>query len=91
DAVWNQSGYFQLNKSESERKIIENIKNITFRVATILKKPYVIEKIGAKKFEGKEKYEGYCIDLLEAMANEEGFDYEIFLNPENSNVKLEAN
>ncbi|RWR98865.1 hypothetical protein B4U79_11072, partial [Dinothrombium tinctorium] len=25
------------------------------------------------------------------MANEEGFDYEIFLNPENSNGKLEAN
>ncbi|RWS04644.1 glutamate ionotropic kainate 2-like protein, partial [Dinothrombium tinctorium] len=85
DAVWNQSGYFQLNKSETERKIIENIKNITFRVATILKKPYMIEKIGAEKFEGKEKYEGYFIDLKEAMANEEGFDYEIFLNPENSN------
>ncbi|RWR98623.1 glutamate receptor ionotropic: kainate 3-like protein [Dinothrombium tinctorium] len=39
----------------------------------------------------RDKYEGYCIDLLEEMANEEGFDYEIFLNPENSNGKLEAN
>ncbi|RWS04264.1 Glutamate receptor: ionotropic kainate 2-like protein, partial [Dinothrombium tinctorium] len=87
EAVWNATGYHQINETDSKKKSMGDIKNIKFKVATVLINPYVMKKKDADKYEGKNKYEGYCIDLLQTMSDEEGFDFEIYLNPENSNGK----
>ena len=35
------------------------------------------------KREGSAKYEGYCVDLIEEIAQDLGFQYELYLTPDN--------
>uniref|UniRef100_A0A1B6MPB2 Ionotropic glutamate receptor L-glutamate and glycine-binding domain-containing protein n=1 Tax=Graphocephala atropunctata TaxID=36148 RepID=A0A1B6MPB2_9HEMI len=51
-----------------------------FRVATVLQKPFVMREVDSS---GNEKFSGYCVDLLEEIRKLIGFEYEIFVAPEN--------
>ncbi|XP_050521197.1 glutamate receptor ionotropic, kainate 2-like isoform X3 [Daktulosphaira vitifoliae] len=56
--------------------------NVTLIVVTRIEKPYVMIKED-KNLTGNSKYEGFCIDLLQRIASQVGFQYAITLVPDN--------
>ncbi|XP_017493316.1 PREDICTED: glutamate receptor ionotropic, kainate 2 isoform X1 [Rhagoletis zephyria] len=56
--------------------------NTTLVVMTREEKPYVMVKNGVNKT-GNVRFEGFCIDLLKAIAKQVGFQYKIELVPDN--------
>nr|QQP19806.1 ionotropic receptor 25a [Tropidothorax elegans] len=50
-----------------------------YRVVTVKQHPFVIEY----EENGEIKYKGYCIDLIEEIKNIVGFEYTIFVTPDN--------
>eukprot|EP00099_Drosophila_melanogaster_P024022 NP_651941.2 uncharacterized protein Dmel_CG11155, isoform A [Drosophila melanogaster] len=59
-----------------------NIANITLVVMTREERPYVMVKED-KNLTGNLRFEGFCIDLLKAIATQVGFQYKIELVPDN--------
>ncbi|XP_039968449.1 glutamate receptor ionotropic, kainate 1-like [Bactrocera tryoni] len=56
--------------------------NTTLIVMTRQEKPYVMVKSGISQT-GNDRFEGFCIDLLKAIATQMGFQYKIELVPDN--------
>ena len=57
--------------------------NITLRVTTIEATPYVMKKTDNRNYTNEnDQFEGFCIDLLQAIANMLGFQYELYLVPD---------
>uniref|UniRef100_A0A061QLK3 Putative glutamate receptor n=1 Tax=Cupiennius salei TaxID=6928 RepID=A0A061QLK3_CUPSA len=48
-----------------------------FRVTTFLNDPYAMLRVSSKLMKGNDRYEGYGIDLLDALAEKLHFSYEI--------------
>lgn len=67
------------NFTELSVLIKEQLANRTLRVTTALAKPYMMLKEGHENLPDDEKFEGYCVDLLNAIANKLGFKYTIGL------------
>ncbi|XP_023168327.1 glutamate receptor ionotropic, kainate 2 isoform X1 [Drosophila hydei] len=59
-----------------------NIANITLVVMTREERPYVMVKEDVN-LTGNARFEGFCIDLLKAIAQQVGFQYKIELVPDN--------
>lgn len=55
--------------------------NVTLVVITILETPYVMMRYG-KNFTGNERFYGFCVDILDFVARETGFDYILDLVPD---------
>ncbi|XP_050339209.1 glutamate receptor ionotropic, kainate 2-like isoform X2 [Bactrocera neohumeralis] len=55
--------------------------NVTLVVITILETPYVMMHYG-KNYTGNERFYGFCVDILELIARDVGFDYIIDLVPD---------
>jgi ionotropic glutamate receptor len=55
-------------------------RNITLRVTTIATIPYVTLRPG--NHTGNARFEGFCIDLLDTIAANLGFQYELYLVPD---------
>ncbi|KAH8272441.1 hypothetical protein KR044_002068, partial [Drosophila immigrans] len=55
--------------------------NVTLVVITILETPYVMMRYG-KNFTGNERFYGFCVDILETVSREVGFDYILDLVPD---------
>ncbi|GFY76121.1 glutamate receptor ionotropic, kainate 2 [Trichonephila inaurata madagascariensis] len=53
------------------------LENRFFRVTTILTDPYVMYRESSKKMQGNARFEGFAIDLLNALADYLHFQYEI--------------
>ncbi|XP_059470886.1 glutamate receptor ionotropic, kainate 2 isoform X8 [Neocloeon triangulifer] len=58
-----------------------SVNNITLIVMTREEKPYVMVRED-KNLTGNSRYEGFCIDLLKAIANQVDFNYDIRLVPD---------
>nr|APZ81419.1 ionotropic receptor 25a [Adelphocoris lineolatus] len=70
--------------NQIQTKDIASMRNFSavtvYRVVTVKQKPFVIET-----FEnGKPKYSGYCIDLLEDIRSFVHFEYDIYVAPDNA-------
>ncbi|XP_071954989.1 glutamate receptor ionotropic, kainate 2-like [Antedon mediterranea] len=78
--TWDQA--IGLNVSDGRTNHTMDLANRTLIVTTVLEKPYVMEKESSKALEGNDRYEGYCIDLLEEIAKSIKFDYKIALVPD---------
>ncbi|BES98926.1 glutamate receptor [Nesidiocoris tenuis] len=60
---------------------MKNFSAVTvYRVVTVKQKPFVVETIE----NGKPKFTGYCIDLLEDIRSFVPFEYEIYVAPDNA-------
>ncbi|XP_075217625.1 glutamate receptor ionotropic, kainate 2-like isoform X8 [Lycorma delicatula] len=55
--------------------------NVTLVVITILEIPYVMMHYG-KNYTGNSRFYGFCVDLLERVSKEVGFDYILDLVPD---------
>ncbi|XP_044316490.1 glutamate receptor ionotropic, kainate 1 isoform X4 [Drosophila rhopaloa] len=79
-------GYWQpdggVNISDPTAFYDSNIANITLVVMTREERPYVMVKED-KNLTGNIRFEGFCIDLLKAIAQQVGFQYKIELVPDN--------
>ncbi|XP_041564572.1 glutamate receptor ionotropic, kainate 2 isoform X4 [Drosophila elegans] len=79
-------GYWQpdggVNISDPTAFYDSNIANITLVVMTREERPYVMVKDDAN-LTGNIRFEGFCIDLLKAIAQQVGFQYKIELVPDN--------
>nr|AXY87920.1 ionotropic receptor 25a.3 [Subpsaltria yangi] len=63
-------------------KSLANFSAITvYRIVTVLQQPFVMKTVEEN---GKDKYFGYCIDLIEEIRKLLGFEYEIYVAPDNS-------
>ncbi|XP_034670487.1 glutamate receptor ionotropic, kainate 2 isoform X1 [Drosophila subobscura] len=79
-------GYWEpdmgVNISDPTAFYDSNIANITLVVMTREERPYVMVKEDAN-LTGNVRFEGFCIDLLKAIAQQVGFQYKIELVPDN--------
>ncbi|KAH8376031.1 hypothetical protein KR093_005603, partial [Drosophila rubida] len=55
--------------------------NVTLVVITILETPYVMMRYG-KNYTGNDRFYGFCVDILETVSREVGFDYILDLVPD---------
>ncbi|XP_054720355.1 glutamate receptor ionotropic, kainate 2-like isoform X2 [Uloborus diversus] len=60
----------------SEFEFLE-LEHSHFRVTTVMSDPYVMLRESSKQMKGNDRYEGYGIDLLNALADRLHFTYEI--------------
>nr|BAI44620.1 AMPA-selective glutamate receptor 1 flop type [Mus musculus] len=54
-----------------------SVQNRTYIVTTILEDPYVMLKKNANRFEGNDRYEGYCVELAAEIAKHVGYSYRL--------------
>ncbi|XP_078736606.1 glutamate receptor ionotropic, kainate 2-like [Lampetra fluviatilis] len=75
-----------LNMTETPAKKLVNVtdalSNRMLIVTTILEEPYTTFRRSDTPLEGNERFEGYCIDLLQELAAILRFNYEIRLVPD---------
>ncbi|XP_064489275.1 glutamate receptor ionotropic, kainate 3-like [Ornithodoros turicata] len=53
------------------------LQNKTLIVTTVLTPPYMMLKESAKDLVGNDRYEGYCVDLMQELSHQLNFNYEI--------------
>ncbi|XP_015787527.1 glutamate receptor ionotropic, kainate 2-like [Tetranychus urticae] len=80
DKVGEWTTWSGLNVSNHEAFHEFGSKNITLRITTIISIPYVMYKKG--NWTGNDKFEGFCIDLLEAISKSLGFKYNLYEVPD---------
>ncbi|XP_016422646.1 glutamate receptor ionotropic, delta-2 isoform X1 [Sinocyclocheilus rhinocerous] len=69
-----------LNGTLTDRKLENNMRGVVLRVVTVLEEPFVMV---SENVLGKPKqYQGFSIDVLDALANYLGFKYEIYVAPD---------
>ncbi|XP_065292908.2 glutamate receptor ionotropic, kainate 2-like isoform X2 [Dermacentor albipictus] len=73
-------GYMQ----QKQEEIVDVIQNRTFRVSTIVNPPYTMLKKDAHLREGNDRFEGFAVDLMDALAQKIGFRYEMHLVKDNA-------
>ncbi|XP_022217531.1 glutamate receptor ionotropic, kainate 2 isoform X2 [Drosophila obscura] len=76
---WTPQGY--LNITDPSMFFDSGSMNVTLVVITILETPYVMMNYG-KNFTGNERFFGFCVDILETISHEVGFDYILDLVPD---------
>lgn len=65
-----------------DRQRLADYRNRTIRVVTIWSKPFVQpkpRKLGAPEARGIDRFEGFCVDLLEEISKIVGFKYDIHI------------
>ncbi|XP_078618325.1 glutamate receptor ionotropic, kainate 2-like isoform X2 [Branchiostoma floridae x Branchiostoma japonicum] len=83
--TWNSGERQALNitdRSLAGSNVTNSLRNKTLIVTTILEKPYVMQKRSDEELLGNDRFEGFCIDLLNEIAAILGFKYEIYLVPD---------
>ncbi|XP_062854391.1 glutamate receptor ionotropic, delta-2 [Trichomycterus rosablanca] len=69
-----------LNGSLSDRKIENNMRGVVLRIVTVLEEPFVM--VSENVLGKPKKYQGFSIDVLDALSNYLGFKYEIYVAPD---------
>ncbi|XP_026125883.1 glutamate receptor ionotropic, delta-2 isoform X2 [Carassius auratus] len=69
-----------LNGTLTDRKLENNMRGVVLRVVTVLEEPFVM--VSENVLGKPKKYQGFSIDVLDALANYLGFKYEIYVAPD---------
>ncbi|XP_072289410.1 glutamate receptor ionotropic, delta-2 isoform X2 [Eucyclogobius newberryi] len=77
-----------LNGTLTDRKLENNMRGVVLRVVTILEEPFVM--VSENVLGKPKKYQGYSIDVLDALANYLGFKYEIYVAPDHKYGSLQS-
>jgi len=90
--IWNNEAGINYTMSSAEigTQMIEKLANKTLRVVTTPNSPYVMEKVfdatvtaeAKARFSFLERYEGFCVDLIKALAKEVKFKFEFQIEPD---------
>ncbi|XP_043912534.1 glutamate receptor ionotropic, delta-1 isoform X2 [Protopterus annectens] len=77
-ATWDTSR--GLNGSLQERRLGSDMHGVTLKVVTVLEEPFVMV---AENILGQPKrYKGFSVDVLDALAKNLGFKYEVYQSPD---------
>ncbi|XP_015781956.1 glutamate receptor ionotropic, kainate 2-like isoform X1 [Tetranychus urticae] len=76
---WTNTGGLNITNAEAFHEF--GTTNITLRVTTIEEIPYLMRKKDSN-LTGNDRYEGFCIDLLQSIAEALDFHYELHLVPD---------
>ncbi|XP_061145491.1 glutamate receptor ionotropic, kainate 3 isoform X1 [Syngnathus typhle] len=81
---WSASGGLNITEVPKRKgiNIADSLANRSLVITAILEEPYVMLKKSDKALVGNDRFEGYCVDLLKALAAVLGFVYEIRLVPD---------
>lgn len=86
-AQWNALNGFILTRTSKELQSQRNatIQNKLFKVVTRLGMPYLREAVSndSEPLVGNERYEGFIKDLMDKIAGEKKFLYELIVDPKN--------
>ncbi|KAG9492879.1 hypothetical protein GDO78_001045, partial [Eleutherodactylus coqui] len=79
--TWNPNDGLNITEITKGRgpNISESLTNRTLIVTTVLEEPYVMFKKSDIPLFGKERFEGFCIDLLKKISEILGFEYDVRL------------
>ncbi|XP_023692515.1 glutamate receptor ionotropic, delta-2 isoform X1 [Paramormyrops kingsleyae] len=77
-----------LNGTLTDRKLENNMRGIVLRVVTVLEEPFVM--VSENVLGQPKKYQGFSIDVLDALSNYLGFKYEIYVAPDHKYGSLQA-
>ncbi|CAH0390022.1 unnamed protein product [Bemisia tabaci] len=77
---WSPAG--GVNISDNAAFFDSGTMNVTLIVITILEMPYVMHRDPPVNLTGNERYQGFCIDLLQKISDMVRFDYTIELVPD---------
>ncbi|XP_062398953.1 LOW QUALITY PROTEIN: glutamate receptor ionotropic, delta-2 [Sardina pilchardus] len=69
-----------LNGTLTDRKLENNMRGVVLRVVTVLEEPFVM--VSENVLGKPKKYQGFSIDVLDALSNYLGFKYEIYVAPD---------
>ncbi|OTF81852.1 hypothetical protein BLA29_004485, partial [Euroglyphus maynei] len=80
---WTNRDGFRLDLEMIKKKSedLDNLENKVYYVTSIVEEPYLIVKKshGGKKFQGNDRFEGYCKDLADLIAQHLNITYEMHL------------
>ncbi|XP_060927688.1 glutamate receptor ionotropic, delta-2 [Limanda limanda] len=77
-----------LNGTLTDRKLENNMRGVVLRVVTVLEEPFVM--VSENVLGKPKKYQGYSIDVLDALSNYLGFKYEIYVAPDHKYGSMQA-
>ncbi|XP_026088021.1 glutamate receptor ionotropic, kainate 5-like isoform X2 [Carassius auratus] len=77
--VWYSNNTLAMNSTSLDINASETLANKTLIVTTILEDPYVKRKANYQDFQGNDRYEGFCVDMLREMAAMLKFSFRIKL------------
>lgn len=82
--TWNSTQGVNFTRSfgEQQQDIVDNLKNKTLVISTILSDPYCMRKDSSEKLTGNNQFEGYAIDLIHEISKILGFNYTFRLVPD---------
>jgi len=93
-AIWTEAGgvNYTLTATEMVGQMVEKLQNKTLRITTTATEPFIMRKIMAEgvtpealeRMSFEEKYEGFLIDLIKALAAEVKFKYKYYLVPDSN-------
>ncbi|KRZ01948.1 Glutamate receptor ionotropic, kainate 2 [Trichinella zimbabwensis] len=78
-AAWTQQRGLEHVKSDLPKtaQIAESLENKVLRVTVYMEAPFVMYKKSVENLSGNDRYEGFCIDLLERIAEMNKFNFTI--------------
>ncbi|KFD57020.1 hypothetical protein M513_02277 [Trichuris suis] len=77
-AYWDEYQGIRVLKSYSAAKLIpESLKHKELRVTAYMEEPFIMYKKSVERLSGNDRYEGFCVDLLERIAEVNKFNYTI--------------
>uniref|UniRef100_A0A671NF40 Glutamate receptor n=1 Tax=Sinocyclocheilus anshuiensis TaxID=1608454 RepID=A0A671NF40_9TELE len=77
--VWYSNNTLAMNSTSLDINASETLANKTLIVTTILEDPYVKRKAHYQDFQGNDQYEGFCVDMLQELADILKFSFRIKL------------
>uniref|UniRef100_A0A3Q1BL50 Glutamate receptor n=1 Tax=Amphiprion ocellaris TaxID=80972 RepID=A0A3Q1BL50_AMPOC len=76
-----------LNGTLTDRKLENNMRGVVLQVVTVLEEPFVM--VSENVLGKPKKYQGFSIDVLDALSNYLGFKYEIYVAPDHKYGSLQ--
>jgi ionotropic glutamate receptor len=97
-ARWNSSNgvFYSRDESDTEEKIVKSISSKTFKIAIRVEEPFIVlrkPKDDTEFLEGNDRFEGYCVELIQRIQKQLGYKYELELvaDGKNGNFDKEKN
>lgn len=83
---WNEKSGLNITSRHGSKLTVEMIKNQTVRVVSIISPPFLQLKVpkNGEILHGNDRYEGFCVDMLNQTAQMLGFKYDIHLVHDNN-------
>ncbi|XP_028320327.1 glutamate receptor ionotropic, kainate 4 [Gouania willdenowi] len=77
--LWHSEDGLSMERKLPSINVTDTLFNTTLTITTILENPYVMLRQNHQAFEGNDRYEGFCVDMLKELADILKFKYRIRL------------